>query len=117
MCKEKGDLKKKHEKAIKNERKSSTDRMTKLQVKHDKQLEKQLNDVYNKWEKKVNTKRVSNTKLVKENNNLKTAADTTPKSRSGNKRGLDTIAKMEHKSMNRLREYPTKLNMNEMTAD
>jgi len=125
LRKEKGDLEKKHEKAIEHERKSSADLMTKLQVKHDKQLEKQLNDAYTKSERKVDTERAINAKLVKENNDLKTAvvtaktaAVTATKSRSGNKRGLSTtIEEMEHKSMNRLMEYQTKLNMNEMAAN
>ena len=99
LCKEKGGLEEKHKKEIKNEHKSSTNLMTKLQMKHDKQLEKHLNDVYTKWEKKVDTERATNAKLVKENNDLKTAAATTTKSRSRNKHGLSTIAEMEQKNM------------------
>ena len=117
MCKEKSDIKKKHKKAIKNERKSSTAIMVKLQTKHNKQLEKQLNDACNTCERKVVTKHATNAKLVKETNDLKTAAITNTRSKPINKGGLDTIAEMEHKIMNRLMNSKTKLNMNQMAAN
>ena len=102
---EKADLQRKHEKTIKNERKTSADLQVKLHMKHNTQLnnkQKIIQDLCNQWDKKVDTERITSTMLAKENNKLRKAAAAATTARAGNKRGLETIAEMEHKIMYKL---------------